>query len=128
MTCSVSAQPSPPDQQGTSSCKNGGRHAGKLGEKLGLTDEQKSKIGPLVQKNRADIKAIRENASLTKDQKHAQIAAIREGMDQQMKSVLTPDQYQKFQENKAQRKEQSKEQRKEGQGKGRAAAENSTKT
>lgn len=103
--CNAPAQTPPP-----APAESGGKcaahpHKGELAEKLGLTEEQKSKITPLVEKNHADIKAIKDNQSLTKEQKHEQIAALHQTLDQTMQSILTPEQKQKWQEIKAQRKE-----------------------
>jgi Spy/CpxP family protein refolding chaperone len=106
LTCSVSAQSTPAECPAKEKGHAGKKADGKFGDKLGLTDDQKAKIGPLVQKNRAEIKAIRSNDSLTKEQKHQQISAIRQNMDLQMKAILTPEQYQKFEGLKAEMKGQ----------------------
>ena len=103
MTCNVSAQttPSNPPPAG----EKAGHHRGELAEKLGLTDDQKAKLEPIFQKERADIKAIIDNTTLTKEQKHEQISAIREATAPQVKAILTPEQYQKWEALKAEWKE-----------------------
>ena len=75
--------------------KNGGpvEH---LAKELGLSDAQKSQIQALFKAQQPAIKAIRENTSLTPEQKKEQVSAIFEGIKQQIKSILTPEQQQKF--------------------------------
>ncbi|TSA31154.1 MAG: hypothetical protein D4R65_11720 [Verrucomicrobiaceae bacterium] len=105
LLCNAPAQ-SPPPPPGESGGKCPAHpHKGELAEKLGLTEEQKSKIAPVVEKNHADIKAIKDNTNLTKDQKHEQIAALHQTLDQTMQSVLTPEQKRKWEEIKSQRKQ-----------------------
>jgi len=74
-------------------------------KKLNLSDDQKAKVGPILQKAREDAKAVKRNDALTPEQKKQQIDAIRQNKDQQLQTVLTPEQYQQLQEIKANRKE-----------------------
>ena len=78
-------------------------------EKLNLTADQKSQVQTIMQKTRADIKTIRENPALSPEQKDQQIQAIKQATDEQMKSILTPEQHQKFEEMKAARKNKGEE-------------------
>ena len=75
--------------------KNGGpiEH---LVKELGLTEAQRAQIQALFKAQQPAIKAIRENTSLTPEQKKEQVSAIFEGIKQQIKSILTPEQQQKF--------------------------------
>ena len=108
-TCNASAQNAPSSAQPS---ENGGKcgKAGKHGKKspmkkLNLSDDQKAKVGPILQKAREDAKAVKRNDALTPEQKKQQIDAIRQNKDQQLQTVLTPEQYQQLQEIKANRKE-----------------------
>lgn len=67
-----------------------------LAEKLGLSDVQKTQLKQIRQSARASIQPIRENASLTPEQKTAQIHDILKAARTQMRGVLTPDQQQKL--------------------------------
>lgn len=68
----------------------------KMTTKLGLDETQKSKIHDInlgiAQKN----DAIRDNKSLTRDQKMAQLKEIQDSRNAQYKEVLTSEQYAKY--------------------------------
>ena len=70
--------------------------AQKMKTKLGLDDAQTTKIHDInlgiAQKN----DAIRDNTSLTKEQKMAQLKETHHSRNAQYKEVLTPDQYAKY--------------------------------
>ena len=70
----------------------------RLAKTLGLSDAQKSQLKQIRQSARASIQPIRENASLTADQKRAQIQPLLQSARAQMRAVLTPEQQQKFDE------------------------------
>ena len=67
----------------------------KLAHALGLTPQQKASLKPIIQQRRAEMMAIRKE-SLPKEQKMAQMKAIRKASNQQIKSILTPEQQQKL--------------------------------
>jgi Spy/CpxP family protein refolding chaperone len=71
---------------------------------LNLSDEQKAKVAPILEKTKSDVQAIRANNSLSKQQKHEQIGTLRQSTAQQLQSILTPEQFQKFQQMKAEHK------------------------
>jgi len=110
LTCNLVAQTNPPAAPaGNGGGGAGGDKAGKHGEHkllqaLSLTAEQKAKVAPILEKARADVKAIRSDASLSKKQKHQQLQAVRQNTDQQLQAVLTPEQFQKFQAIRAEHK------------------------
>lgn len=66
--------------------------------KLNLTAEQQQKMKELnqVQKEKAD--AIRKNDALSKEQKEAQLKALNQSKQAQMKSILTKDQQEQMKE------------------------------
>lgn len=64
---------------------------------LGLTDEQRDKLRA-AQKDQADkAKAIREDASLSREQKTAKVRELRDSFNASAKTILTADQYEKWQ-------------------------------
>ena len=71
-------------------------HLQMLTEKLNLTDEQKTKLRPILQDQEQQLKAVHEDTSLTQEQKHAKKTAIHESFHQQINAVLTPEQQIKF--------------------------------
>jgi Spy/CpxP family protein refolding chaperone len=75
-------------------------HLQMLTEKLNLTDEQKAKIKPILEDQEHQLKAIREDTSLSQEQKSAKKKAIHESFHGQINSVLTPEQQAKFKQMK----------------------------
>lgn len=64
---------------------------------LGLTDEQRDKLRA-AQKDQADkAKAIREDASLSREQRTAKVRELRDSFNASAKTILTADQYEKWQ-------------------------------
>ncbi|MEO8172387.1 MAG: hypothetical protein ABI581_04865 [Sediminibacterium sp.] len=72
------------------------KHFDKMKSTLGLTDEQSKKLKDNQAALRDKMKSIRENKSLSDDQKKEQVRAIAKEQREQLKSVLTPEQLQKM--------------------------------
>ena len=74
-----------------------GQHKGmgqlkKLADYLGLTDDQKAQIKPIMKSTAQQVKAVRADTTLTPDAKKAKIKEIRKDSRQQIMAILTPDQ------------------------------------
>jgi len=67
-----------------------------LVQALGLTDQQKTQLQDLFKAHESDFKAIRDDQSLTKEQKREKLKSIMDEIKQQAKSFLTPEQQQKW--------------------------------
>ena len=65
---------------------------------LGLTAEQKAKLKPVVLEQRKQAKAVREDAALDAAAKQEKLRPINRDANQQMKAILTPEQWTKFQD------------------------------
>jgi len=76
-----------------------------LSTELNLTDDQKTKLKPVLQDEFKQLKAVKDDASLSPDQKKEKITSIREGTKPQIDSILTPDQQKKRGEMKEKAKE-----------------------
>lgn len=64
---------------------------------LGLTDEQRDKLRA-AQKDQSDkAKAIREDSSLSREQKTAKVRELRDSFNASAKTIMTADQYEKWQ-------------------------------
>ena len=74
-----------------------------LSSELNLTDDQKQKIKPILQSEVGQLKSVHDNASLSADQKQAQMHDIHSSAKSQINEILTPDQQQKFAAMKAER-------------------------
>jgi len=71
-----------------------------LSEKLNLTDAQKVAIKPIFANDANAIKTVRQDGSLTEEQKMAKIKEIRENGRKQINAILTPEQQKEFAEMK----------------------------
>ena len=69
-----------------------------LAKQLDLTDAQKPKVEAIRKNATEKGRALREDTSLTPEEKKAKAKAIREDTATQMKGVLTPEQFTKWQE------------------------------
>ena len=78
-----------------------------LAEKLNLTDAQKAQFQQISRDMRKQGMAIRQDSSLTDDQKKQKMQDLRKASHKQMFSVLTPEQKEKL---KQLREEHKKEQ------------------
>jgi Spy/CpxP family protein refolding chaperone len=67
-------------------------------QQLNLTPEQRTQVRSLFQQQRQQVQAIRQDQSLTTEQREAKIKAIREGTHEQLLASLTPEQRQRLTE------------------------------
>ncbi len=97
----------PPPANAPGPHRMGGMHDGQRGfermaQELNLTDQQKTQIQNIFQTQRQQAQAIRQDASLTPEQRQDKLKQLRESTHQQITGVLTPEQQQKFQQLRAQ--------------------------
>jgi periplasmic protein CpxP/Spy len=87
---------SAPDGQGRQrgAWARGGQrqHMEMLAKKLNLTDAQRQQFREIGQHTRQQAMSIRNNSSLTDDQKKEKVQALRKQSHQEMFGVLTPEQ------------------------------------
>jgi periplasmic protein CpxP/Spy len=76
----------------------------RLAQELNLTDEQKQQIRQYREQHQPEFEALRNDKSLTQEQRHEKMKAMREQHEQFMQSILTPDQKAKWEQMQAQRK------------------------
>jgi Spy/CpxP family protein refolding chaperone len=82
-----------------------GARADKVATELGLSADQKAKWEAAMKAQFEQMKAIREDASLTPEQKREKARAVREETDKGIKEILTPEQYAKLQKMRQDRRE-----------------------
>lgn len=115
-----SSQPASPQwQERRATAQRQRQHMAMLAEKLGLTDAQKAQFQQINKDMRKQGMAIRQDSSLTDDQKKQKIQELRQQSHKQMFSVLTPEQKEKL---KQMREEHKKEQEKDKASGGQASA------
>jgi Spy/CpxP family protein refolding chaperone len=76
--------------------------------RLGLSDEQSAKLEKQRKVTGEQMKAIRENKSLSDEQKREQMKDLHKKSREEMKSILTPEQIEKMKERKGDRKGERK--------------------
>jgi len=81
-----------------------GKRVERLKQELGLTDDQIAKLKPVLESLHQERKAIKEDAVLTKSEKHQQMKALRDKYAGQLGAVLTPEQQAKWKEIRKQHK------------------------
>lgn len=72
------------------------RQAEFLSKKLNLSADQTAKLTPIFADRDQKTQALFQDQSLSQDQRHAQMKAIHQNTEQQLATVLTPDQLQQL--------------------------------
>lgn len=72
--------------------KNWDRDADLNDPKLNLSDDQKTQIKKLRENQHAQLQALRNDSSLSEDQKREKFRQIRQDTNKQIEGLLTPDQ------------------------------------
>jgi Spy/CpxP family protein refolding chaperone len=68
-----------------------------IAKMLNLTDEQKAQVQPILDAQRQKARDIMQDDSLSQDDKRAKMKEIRDDTTAQLKPILTPEQFQKWQ-------------------------------
>jgi Spy/CpxP family protein refolding chaperone len=68
------------------------------GAALGLTAEQKSQLKSIHESTRGQVSGIRNDSTLTPEQKEEKIRSLHQGVRQQVSGILTPEQREKMKE------------------------------
>jgi protein CpxP len=75
----------------------------RMSESLNLTDDQKSKIKPILQDSEKQMKELRDNTSVSDDDRRTKMMEIRKSSNEKINPVLTPDQQKKWAEERERR-------------------------
>jgi Spy/CpxP family protein refolding chaperone len=102
-------QPTPPPAGGGQRGERRERRQEMMGkemaEKLGLSQDQQDKVKVIREKTQTDITAVRDDVSLTEDQKREKIRDLRMNSMKDFRAVLTPDQQAKMEQMRKERQE-----------------------
>ena len=111
LTGQTATAPQTPPQGHEAMGSTGGpeAHLQMLSEKLNLTEDQKAKLKPILEDQAEQLRSLRNDTSLTPEQKAAKKKAIHETTHDQINAVLTPDQQAKFKEMKHEGMEKHKD-------------------
>lgn len=83
----------------------GGNRLDWLSKQLDLTDDQKTKLKPILDDESKQMKTVHEDTSLSQDQKRDKMKEIRATTNSKIEDILTPDQQKKFKELNAEGRE-----------------------
>ena len=75
----------------------GGPNIDRLTQQLELTEAQKPKVLAILEAQREKMSALRQDNSLPVEDRRTKMKALRDDMATQMKAVLTPEQFEKWQ-------------------------------
>ena len=78
--------------------QHGMKGHGNIAKELNLTADQKPKFQEIWKNAMEQRKAVREDTSLSKEDRKTKMKAINEDTNKQLKDLLTADQYAKWQE------------------------------
>ena len=85
-----------------------------LSQMLNLSPQQKGEMLPILEQEGPKLKAIKNNPDLTAAQKVMQLRAIHQQTDPQVKTILSPQQYQEWQTIRQHEVEQAIKRKREG--------------
>ena len=71
---------------------NGDGRLQHLSQELNLTDDQKAKLKPILESEWQEMKPVRDDTALSREQKHEKMKGIHEKYQAQVAGVLTPEQ------------------------------------
>ena len=79
-------------------------HHDKLVKELGLTEDQQNQMKALNQDAKTQMQAIKNDSTLTREQKKEKIKALHQDQMTKREAILTPEQKQKWEQMKANHK------------------------
>ena len=85
-----------------------------LDKQLQLTADQKTKLKTYFEGERKKMQDMRADTSLTREQRQEKMKAVREDLNKEMKSVLTPEQFTKWEKERDKMREEMKQKAKQG--------------
>ena len=85
-----------------------------LSQALNLSPEQKSELLPILKADAPKLQAIKNNPNLSNGEKAMQLRAIHQQSDPQVKTILSPEQYQEWQAIRQREIEQAVQKKKAG--------------
>ena len=86
------------DNSTNATTNDSGQRGQRFAEALNLTPEQQTDLKSIRDNERQQAQAIKNDSSLTPDQKKAKFKELRKSSHEQMMAKLTPEQQQKFKE------------------------------
>jgi len=88
----------PPPGQRPAGMMRGGPNLEQMAQQLNLTDDQKPKVKSVMEARDKKVSELRGDTSLSQEDRQAKMKTIREETTTQMKAILTPEQFDKWQQ------------------------------
>lgn len=88
--------PAPARERGPGGPGGRGPNLEMIAEELGLSADQKAKLAPIMKHQAEQMQAIRQDESLSREQRMEKVRTIREAGRKDIEAVLTPEQAKKF--------------------------------
>jgi Spy/CpxP family protein refolding chaperone len=82
----------------------------KLATDLNLTQEQQDKLKPVLQAQAKKARELRQDTSLSAEDRRAKGRTLREDTAKQVKAILTPEQWEKYQKLQQERRPRRRQQ------------------
>ena len=92
---------------GTSAQNGHGRGGAELQKELNLTTDQQAKVTEIRKDFRSKAEALRNDKTLTEEQKHEKFRALMQEQQAQLKTVLTKEQQEKWQQLRKERRDKN---------------------
>ncbi len=89
---------------------NAGGPGKRIVQYLNLSPQQQSQLRPIVRGARQQVEAVRNDPSLTPDQKRERMKEIRQQTRSQVGQILTPDQQERLNQLRQQQRQQKQQQ------------------
>jgi Spy/CpxP family protein refolding chaperone len=87
-----------------------------MSQELNLTDDQKEKLKPVLEDEMKQIQAVRQDNSLSRDQRREKVMQIHQSTKPQIEAVLTPEQKEKLNKMHEERQQRWKERKEKSDG------------
>ncbi|HKW19266.1 MAG TPA: hypothetical protein VJO35_17290 [Terriglobales bacterium] len=100
----------PPSNQPNASTNSGQSTQANADNPLNLTEDQKAKLRPIIMDENQQMEALRNDTSMTQEQKIAKANQIRADASPKIKAILTPEQLQKLAELQQERVKEQQQQ------------------
>jgi periplasmic protein CpxP/Spy len=103
-------------QAESQSAMHQGQHESRLEwmtKELNLTEDQQAKLKPILADEAKQMHSVKEDTTLTQDQKRDKMKEIRQKTDSQVNDILTPDQQKKYADLKAEQQQKMRQQKQE---------------
>jgi len=102
--------PPPAQQNAPGNQASGQQQQSNEDNPLNLTDDQKAKLRPIIMDENQQMEALRNDTTMTQEQKIAKANQIRADASPKIKAILTPEQIQKLTQLQEERARQQQQQ------------------